>query len=135
MCKSGLSHIITMDLHQKEIQGFFDCPVDNLRASPFLLQYIQESVGSFIAFANTSAWTMLFFFHNDFIFSIFQIQIPDYRNSVIVARNPGSAKKATSYAERLRLGIAVIHGEQKESESDEIDGRYSPPTLPRSVAS
>lgn len=96
MCKSGLSHIITMDLHQKEIQGFFDCPVDNLRASPFLLQYIQE-------------------------------QIPDYRNSVIVARNPGSAKKATSYAERLRLGIAVIHGEQKESECDEEDGRYSPP--------
>ncbi|XP_044734269.1 phosphoribosyl pyrophosphate synthase-associated protein 2 isoform X1 [Chrysoperla carnea] len=96
MCKSGLTHIITMDLHQKEIQGFFDCPVDNLRASPFLLQYIQES-------------------------------IPDYRNAVIVARNPGSAKKATSYAERLRLGIAVIHGEQKESESDEVDGRYSPP--------
>lgn len=46
MCKSGLTHIITMDLHQKEIQGFFDCPVDNLRASPFLLQYIQESVSS-----------------------------------------------------------------------------------------
>uniref|UniRef100_A0AAG5DWW8 Ribose-phosphate pyrophosphokinase N-terminal domain-containing protein n=2 Tax=Anopheles TaxID=44482 RepID=A0AAG5DWW8_ANOAO len=101
MCTSGLSHIITMDLHQKEIQGFFDCPVDNLRASPFLLQYIQES-------------------------------IPDYRNSVIVARNPGSAKKATSYAERLRLGIAVIHGEQKESEADEVDGRNSPPTLPKS---
>ncbi|XP_062537242.1 phosphoribosyl pyrophosphate synthase-associated protein 2-like [Armigeres subalbatus] len=101
MCTSGLSHIITMDLHQKEIQGFFDCPVDNLRASPFLLQYIQES-------------------------------IPDYRNSVIVARNPGSAKKATSYAERLRLGIAVIHGEQKESETDEVDGRNSPPLLPKS---
>ncbi|XP_046740785.1 phosphoribosyl pyrophosphate synthase-associated protein 2 isoform X2 [Diprion similis] len=98
MCKSGLTHIITMDLHQKEIQGFFDCPVDNLRASPFLLQYIQEC-------------------------------IPDYRNSVIVARNPGSAKKATSYAERLRLGIAVIHGEQRESESDMNDGRYSPPTV------
>lgn len=44
MCKAGLTHIITMDLHQKEIQGFYDCPVDNLRASPFLLQYIQESV-------------------------------------------------------------------------------------------
>jgi phosphoribosylpyrophosphate synthetase len=60
------------------------------------------------------------------------LQIPDYRNSVIVARNPGSAKKATSYAERLRLGIAVIHGEQKESETDEVDGRYSPPILPKS---
>lgn len=43
---SGLTHIITMDLHQKEIQGFFSFPVDNLRASPFLLQYIQEEVSS-----------------------------------------------------------------------------------------
>lgn len=48
---------------------------------------------------------------------------------MIVARNPGSAKKATSYAERLRLGIAVIHGEQREAESDMNDGRYSPPTV------
>lgn len=40
----GLTHIITMDLHQKEIQGFFSIPVDNLRASPFLIQYIQEEV-------------------------------------------------------------------------------------------
>lgn len=51
---------------------------------------------------------------------------------MIVACNPGTAKKATSYAERLRLGIAVIHGEQKIAESDEVDGRYSPPTIPRS---
>lgn len=57
------------------------------------------------------------------------MQIPDYRNSVIVARNPGSAKKATSYAERLRLGIAVIHGEQREAESDMNDGRNSPPDM------
>jgi len=102
MCKAGLSHIITMDLHQKEIQGFFEVPVDNLRASPFLLQYIQEC-------------------------------IPDYRNAVIVARDPGSAKKATSYAERLRLGIAVIHGEHKESDSDLVDGRNSPPPKARTM--
>ena len=41
---AGFSHIITMDIHQKEVQGFFNCPVDNLRASPFLIQYITESV-------------------------------------------------------------------------------------------
>lgn len=123
MCKSGLSHIITMDLHQKEIQGFFDCPVDNLRASPFLLQYIQESVSLLLKAHKKISDS------NDCV----RFQIPDYRNSVIVARNPGSAKKATSYAERLRLGIAVIHGEQKESESDEVDGRYSPPALNRYV--
>lgn len=43
---AGLTHIITMDLHQKEIQGFFNFPVDNLRASPFLIQYIKEEVRS-----------------------------------------------------------------------------------------
>lgn len=63
-----------------------------------------------------------------------QESIPDYRNAVIVAKDPGSAKKATSYAERLRLGIAVIHGEQKVSEADQIDGRSSPPP-PSSCAS
>lgn len=33
-----------MDLHQKEIQGFFDIPVENLRASPFLIDYIERLV-------------------------------------------------------------------------------------------
>nr|XP_011452377.2 phosphoribosyl pyrophosphate synthase-associated protein 2 [Crassostrea gigas] len=95
--KSGLTHIITMDLHQKEIQGFFDIPVENLRASPFLIDYIERL-------------------------------IPDYRNAIIVARNPNSVKRATSYAERLRLGIAVIHGEEKYDDEDkEDDGRNSPP--------
>ena len=31
LSKAGFCHIITLDLHQKEIQGFFECPVDNLR--------------------------------------------------------------------------------------------------------
>ncbi|MEQ2162016.1 Phosphoribosyl pyrophosphate synthase-associated protein 2, partial [Goodea atripinnis] len=70
VCKAGLTHLITMDLHQKEIQGFFNIPVDNLRASP-----------------------------------------------------------AQSFAERLRLGIAVIHGEAQDAESDQVDGRHSPPTV------
>jgi phosphoribosylpyrophosphate synthetase len=44
LTKAGMTHLITMDLHQKEIQGFFDMPVDNLRASPFLIEYIQHRV-------------------------------------------------------------------------------------------
>ena len=47
--KAGFDHIITVDLHSKESQGFFDCAVDNVRASPFLIQYIVDSV-SFILF-------------------------------------------------------------------------------------
>ncbi|XP_060883130.1 phosphoribosyl pyrophosphate synthase-associated protein 2 isoform X2 [Labrus mixtus] len=98
LAKAGITHIITMDLHQKEIQGFFSFPVDNLRASPFLIQYIQE-------------------------------EIPDYRNAIIVAKSPSAAKRAQSYAERLRLGLAVIHGEAQCSESDMADGRHSPPCV------
>ena len=42
----------------------------------------------------------------------------------MVARHPEAVKRATSYAERLRLGIAVIHGEEK-SESERDDGRFA----------
>ncbi|XP_018092743.1 phosphoribosyl pyrophosphate synthetase-associated protein 1 S homeolog isoform X3 [Xenopus laevis] len=98
MSGAGLTHIITMDLHQKEIQGFFNFPVENLRASPFLLQYIQE-------------------------------EIQNYKNAVIVAKSPDAAKRAQSYAERLRLGLAVIHGEPQCAEHDMVDGRHSPPTV------
>ncbi|XP_054165353.1 phosphoribosyl pyrophosphate synthase-associated protein 2-like [Oppia nitens] len=97
MVKAGFTHLITVDMHHKETQGFFDIPVENLRASPFLLQYIQEN-------------------------------ITDYRETaIIVARYPGAVRKATSYAERLRIGLAVIHGEDKEAETDHVDGRTSPP--------
>lgn len=88
---------MSLDLYRKELQGFFSIPVDNLRASPFLLQYIREN-------------------------------IPDYKNAVIVAKGPGVMNKASSYAERLRLGIAVIHGERKDTDESGLeDGRQSPP--------
>ena len=35
-----------MDLHHKEIHGFFDMTLDNLRASPCLLSYIKEHVSA-----------------------------------------------------------------------------------------
>lgn len=36
-----------------------------------------------------------------------------------MARNPGQAKRATAIAERLRLGIAVIHGELDQAEGED----------------
>lgn len=38
---AGCDHVITMDLHASQIQGFFHIPVDNLYAEPSVLQYIK----------------------------------------------------------------------------------------------
>jgi len=96
LSKAGFCHIITLDLHQKEIQGFFECPVDNLRASPYLLRELSE--------------------------------FPEYNsNLVVVSRNPGHAKRAQSFAERLRVKLAVIHGEGIHKDEQQEDGRSSPP--------
>ena len=62
---------------------------------------------------------MKFFFQNLNRFLCF-VKIPDYNNAVIVARHPGAVKRATAYAERLKLGIAVIHGEEKLPESEQV---------------
>lgn len=39
---AGCDHVITMDLHASQIQGFFNVPVDNLYSEPAALQYMRE---------------------------------------------------------------------------------------------
>ena len=43
---AGASRMLTMDLHSGQIQGFFNIPVDNLYASPVLLQYMESRIGT-----------------------------------------------------------------------------------------
>ncbi len=38
----GADHVLTMDLHADQIQGFFDIPVDNIYASPVLLGDLRQ---------------------------------------------------------------------------------------------
>ena len=38
---TGVNRIITMDLHAGQIQGFFNCPVDNLYAAPIIIEDIK----------------------------------------------------------------------------------------------
>lgn len=42
----GCQHVITMDLHASQIQGFFNVPVDNLYAGPSVLKWIEENYGN-----------------------------------------------------------------------------------------
>eukprot|EP01116_Phalansterium_solitarium_P015423 TRINITY_DN3408_c0_g1_i3.p1 TRINITY_DN3408_c0_g1~~TRINITY_DN3408_c0_g1_i3.p1 ORF type:complete len:321 (-),score=39.48 TRINITY_DN3408_c0_g1_i3:276-1238(-) len=41
---AGADRVITMDLHASQIQGFFDIPVDNLFAEPYIVRYIREHI-------------------------------------------------------------------------------------------
>lgn len=37
-------HVITVDLHASQIQGFFSVPVDNLYAEPSVLKWVSENL-------------------------------------------------------------------------------------------
>lgn len=41
---AGVKHVITVDLHASQMQGFFRCPVDNLHAEPIIAKWIKRNV-------------------------------------------------------------------------------------------
>ena len=45
--QAGADHVITMDLHDPQYQGFLDIPVDNLYARPILKRYIESSIPNY----------------------------------------------------------------------------------------
>ena len=42
IASAGADHVITMHLHADQIQGFFDCPVDNLNPRKYLVEYFKN---------------------------------------------------------------------------------------------
>lgn len=79
---AGADHIITMDLHDPQYQGFFDIPVDNLYGRHLLRKYIQHSI------------------------------LPNQGGTegcVIVSPDAGGAKRATNIADALGMEFALIH--------------------------
>lgn len=79
---AGADHVITMDLHDPQYQGFFDIPVDNLYGRHMLKKYIQQQI-------------------------IQKHGGPD--NCVIVSPDAGGAKRATNIADALGADFALIH--------------------------
>lgn len=79
---AGADHVITMDLHDPQYQGFFDIPVDNLYGRHLLRKYIQQQI------------------------------LPKHGGSdgcVIVSPDAGGAKRATNIADSLGMDFALIH--------------------------
>lgn len=74
---AGVDHVVTIDLHATQMQGFFKCPVDNLRAEPLIAKWIR-------------------------------LNIPDWREAVVVSKNPGGTKRVTSLADVLQLSFGIV---------------------------
>lgn len=43
---SGIDHVLTVDIHADQIQGFFSIPVDNVYSTPIFIEDIQKHYGS-----------------------------------------------------------------------------------------
>jgi len=43
MAVVGINRVLTVDLHADQIQGFFDIPVDNVYATPILIEHIKKN--------------------------------------------------------------------------------------------
>lgn len=74
---AGVNHVITIDLHASQMQGFFKCPVDNLVAEPLLARWIR-------------------------------VNIPGWREAVVVSKNPGGTKRVTSLADALQISFGMV---------------------------
>lgn len=44
LAASGVNRVMTIDLHQNQIQGFFDFPVDHLTGLPILVDYFKKKL-------------------------------------------------------------------------------------------
>jgi ribose-phosphate pyrophosphokinase len=75
---AGADRVLTMDLHAGQIQGFFDIPVDDLRAKPLFVKDLQSS------------------------------PMVASGQAIIVSPDAGGVPRARSIAKKLDLDIAII---------------------------
>lgn len=92
---SGVDHVITIDLHATQMQGFFKCPVDNLVAEPLLARWIKHNV-------------------------------PNWKDGVVVSKNPGGTKRVTSLADALKVNFGIVTTDRRKAPHhvEESETRY-----------
>ncbi len=87
----GADHIITMDLHNTAIQGFFRCSwVDDLKGSQVLIPYIKKT-------------------------------IKDLEDAVVIPTDLGGAKRANYYARCLDIDVAFTYKVRNYSKKNVVD--------------
>jgi ribose-phosphate pyrophosphokinase len=92
---AGVNHVITIDLHASQMQGFFRCPIDNLVAEPLLARWIKHNVS-------------------------------DWKEGVVVSKNPGGTKRVTSLADAMKLNFGIVTTERRRPhQSTDFSGNES----------
>lgn len=79
----GLTSVITVELHNPSVEGFFHVPVDKLSTEYMFASYIRENL------------------------------LSDSEEFIIVSPDAGGAKRAEKLARRLKLVPAIIHKQRK----------------------
>ncbi|RYP63396.1 hypothetical protein DL769_006971 [Monosporascus sp. CRB-8-3] len=102
---AGVKHVITVDLHASQMQGFFKCPVDNLHAEPLIARWIR-------------------------------LNVPNWREAVVVSKNAGGTKRVTSLADALKLNFGLVTTDRKRATNmtasmimNHLDGWDHPPAF------
>ncbi|KAI1332345.1 phosphoribosyltransferase-like protein [Xylariaceae sp. FL0255] len=106
---AGVKHVITADLHASQMQGFFQCPVDNLHAEPLIARWVR-------------------------------LNIPNWKEAVVVSKNAGGTKRVTSLADALKLNFGLVTTDRKRATNmtasmimRQLDGWESAPTYVNGV--
>ncbi|CEQ38910.1 SPOSA6832_00381, partial [Sporobolomyces salmonicolor] len=112
---AGCDHVITMDLHASQIQGFFEVPVDNLWTEPSMIRcaslvlslHAQEEKK--LTAMRESRWV--------------KENIQDWKEVIIVSPDAGGAKRATNLADRLDVDFALINRNRSKGDGPESEGK------------
>ncbi|KAI1267041.1 phosphoribosyltransferase-like protein [Xylariaceae sp. FL1019] len=81
---AGVKHVVTVDLHASQMQGFFRCPVDNLHAEPLIARWVR-------------------------------MNIPNWKEAVVVSKNAGGTKRVTSLADALKLNFGLVTTDKRRA--------------------
>src|SRR6186713_2201679 len=107
---AGCNHVITMDLHASQIQGFFNVPVDNLYAEPSTLSWIKSNMNVKEAVivspdaGGAKRYEMLYVNHVINYLRLYKATFDAFESNLDY--------RATSIADRLDLQFALIHKER-----------------------
>ena len=86
---AGADRVLTMDLHAGQIQGFFDIPVDDLRAKPLFVKDLKKR------------------------------PMVSNGNALIISPDAGGVPRARSLAKSLNLDIAIIDKRRDKANESE----------------